>query len=537
MSAENRLPFTNAFGGWMAAGNWDSVSSAHAASQPFAWDFRYTSASDPDGTSHGKIYAARAGHVVRVINNVPHADPQLNSEFAPAFTATPFAPSGYGGSARGGNQVMVRHADGTVFCYCHMKSQSIVVAIGDYVMQGTLLGVVGATGSTSGGVVHTHFERLTWANPRPYGSTVVAPNIPFNLDNYQGSSVVSHFEGMTTATNATPHAEPWRPDGSEAPPGQAIPFGQDGWRACGQCASLFFDDPNWGPGVCPQGGGPHVSVTWTNYTLRLDVSSPGQANWKWCKKCMMLFYSAGGATSCPVTSPNSSHDGSLSNNYHILFGASATGEHGWRWCSKCQSLWSSNATTSKCPFDAGSHSQGSTDYVLSASSDDIQLGWRACSSCLGLFHGSGSYEDQVANVVSGNNGVCPATSGGLHAAENKHVLFHSVSPANASGSGQTSTWQEQWAWCSKCQVLYYGPRQSDSVCPVGPVFRHSAGSNTNYIMLFNSGSGTPPVLDGTWRWCGKCMGLVRGTASCSAGGTHDISAGSNYSLVRDLINT
>lgn len=520
MASENRLPVNNFYGGWDRAGNWDSTSNAHAAGQPYAWDIDYAHSSDPTGTSYGKIYAARAGYVVRAINDVPGTDPQPAS-FTPAWQATPAAPNGYGGSGRGGNQVVIRHADGTATAYCHMRTGTVTVSEGQYVNRGKLLGSVGSTGGSTG--PHTHFERVAWSTPPPYTTSPVAPNVARNLDNNQGSSIITHFEGWNGRILTTPHAEPWRLNGNEDVPFTTIVDAQDGWRGCYKCGSLFYEAVWWGSGVC-KAGGAHAEANWVNYTLFCDTSSPGQADWKWCIKCSMLFYSINGSTRCPVTSPNSNHDGSSSQNYRLANGPSAPGEHGWRWCSKCQSLWSVNAGTTVCNA-GGSHSQGTStmDFALSASLDDIQKGWKNCSKCRGVF----------ITASGGNGGVCP--SGGVHTGLNDYVMFHSVSPINASGGGQNSTWQEDWAWCGKCAVLFFRPWESSSKCPVGPTYRHTgAYSSTNYIVPYQvvpSGVG-----QNGWRWCSKCQGLVGTTVGdCPAGGSHN--GLGDYALTRDTVHT
>ncbi len=66
--------------------------------------------------------------------------------------------------------------------------------------------------------------------------------------------------------------------------------GQDNWRFCGKCMSLFFDgDPN-NKGTCPGGAG-HSSIG-LNFSLPHDLSlTPNhQSDWRFCGKCMSLFF-------------------------------------------------------------------------------------------------------------------------------------------------------------------------------------------------------------------------------------------------------
>lgn len=57
-----------------------------------------------------------------------------------------------------GNSVRIRHADGTETLYGHMTSTS--VAIGQHVLAGDLIGLMGSTGYSTGS--HVHFE--VWLN-------------------------------------------------------------------------------------------------------------------------------------------------------------------------------------------------------------------------------------------------------------------------------------------------------------------------------------------------------------------------------------
>jgi len=70
------------------------------------------------------------------------------------------------------NYVVIQHADGSYVLYWHMKSGSITTkAIGQTVVAGEYLGIVGSSGSSSG--PHLHFE--AWS-----GSTSATYNDPFS---------------------------------------------------------------------------------------------------------------------------------------------------------------------------------------------------------------------------------------------------------------------------------------------------------------------------------------------------------------------
>ena len=70
--------------------------------------------------------------------------------------------SKYGGWNGGyGSYVVIQHANGVQTLYAHMRAT--VVSSGQHVMQGQVIGYVGATGKATG--PHLHFEVRGAANP------------------------------------------------------------------------------------------------------------------------------------------------------------------------------------------------------------------------------------------------------------------------------------------------------------------------------------------------------------------------------------
>jgi murein DD-endopeptidase MepM/ murein hydrolase activator NlpD len=59
------------------------------------------------------------------------------------------------------NRVRVLHADGTIASYAHLKAQGVVVAVGQAVKAGDLLGYSGATGYVQGPHLHLVVTRVT----------------------------------------------------------------------------------------------------------------------------------------------------------------------------------------------------------------------------------------------------------------------------------------------------------------------------------------------------------------------------------------
>jgi murein DD-endopeptidase MepM/ murein hydrolase activator NlpD len=85
--------------------------------------------------------------------------------FARRGTAVRSATEGYvvkiGESALGGNTIFVLGAGGRSYYYAHLDSYAEQLAVGDYVMPGTVLGYVGTTGNAAGTAPHLHFGVYT----------------------------------------------------------------------------------------------------------------------------------------------------------------------------------------------------------------------------------------------------------------------------------------------------------------------------------------------------------------------------------------
>jgi hypothetical protein len=405
-----------------------------------------------------------------------------------------------------------------ILAYDHLKYQSISVKIGQYVEQGTFLGVVGATGSTSGGVVHLHLEARAWW-------TVGEPG---QAGGFGGTSLPIHFQDGV-------HLEPWRPVSGDKFVKNPRQYRQDGWRFCYKCAGLYFsyDGAN---GVCPADLGQHATQG-GNYTLSDDASAEGQPGWRFCKKCRGLYFSGNPGSKCPVKTPTDAHDGSSSNDYKIIDSqANDPGQHGWAYCSKCKGLWFSNAAASVCPA-TGSHSkEGSGDYSLHLSIEDTQQKWRFCYRCNGLFfkpngpgvcpEGAGGHSDKTGSGTSGNYTLCVDAS-----------PVNAGSPKQASVPPSALGWQAGWRYCAKCGVLWMGANKG-SKCPGNPSGHVSLGSGNYFLLLRNGAQEEVGGLGQVgWRWCAKCQGLwftgLPGSKCPADGGAHTAANSGSYIVMND----
>ncbi|EXJ69616.1 uncharacterized protein A1O5_07652 [Cladophialophora psammophila CBS 110553] len=97
-------------------------------------------------------------------------------------------------------------------------------------------------------------------------------------------------------------------------------------------------------------------------------------------------------------------------------------------------------------------------------------------------------------------------------------------------SAAATALQGHWRYCEKCSCLHYA---GTARCPAGGVHNHSTSSN--YSLL--SGGGGAGQDD--WRWCKKCQVLSYtgggggSNGPCSAGGNHDTNGSGNYRLTHN----
>lgn len=143
-----------------------------------------------------------------------------------------------------------------------------------------------------------------------------------------------------------------------------------------------------------------------------------------------------------------------------------------------------------------------------------QGGWRWCSKCAVLFYG---YNEPAS--------VCPA--GGTHVLVSAAYSYDIPVGVTAG----TLNPQSGWKWCSKCQGIYYSPYAAASVCPAGGT--HSTLTGTDAYGLYHGG-GLTNQYQGGWAWCSKCQGLffTQGILAtvCPDGGAHDGGNSGQYFL-------
>jgi hypothetical protein len=147
-----------------------------------------------------------------------------------------------------------------------------------------------------------------------------------------------------------------------------------------------------------------------------------------------------------------------------------------------------------------------------------QPGWSWCHKCQALFYG-------IWQAYS----HCPADNG-QH--DNSQSLAYYV-PYGAPSQLVILGQQADWAWCYKCQGLFYGPFQGYSRCPAD-YNQHNNSQSGNYDMGINGFGSTgygENICQGVnciqlgWLWCHKCQGTFYGPwqsySHCPEGQQHD----------------
>lgn len=91
-----------------------------------------------------------------------------------------------------------------------------------------------------------------------------------------------------------------------------------------------------------------------------------------------------------------------------------------------------------------------------------------------------------------------------------------ITSLSRAGTAQADVGPVQWgwAWCSKCQGLYYAAnRNAPMICPAGgthgdaPSYQYAVYYNTEGSYYFQTG----------WSWCAACAGLFYSGGKAAAG--------------------
>ena len=95
------------------------------------------------------------------------------------------------------NHVMIKHSDGTVAFYAHLKQNSIIVKVGDYVSQGQPIAQSGNSGNTQG-LPHLHFGVYeSWPAKEGFDIAVNFRNAEGTLDQRKGLRPGGYFKALS----------------------------------------------------------------------------------------------------------------------------------------------------------------------------------------------------------------------------------------------------------------------------------------------------------------------------------------------------
>jgi len=138
-----------------------------------------------------------------------------------------------------GNFVRVRHDDGTAAIYAHLRHQGVVVAVGDAVSPGQLLGYSGATGDVLEPQLHFAIMREDASLP----VTFYVGRPPLAFPPRAALRVTANYSGPAQWPRAPSEGDPlmaWKPHALE-PDEEAVAWRVLAlWLACGLVALACF---------------------------------------------------------------------------------------------------------------------------------------------------------------------------------------------------------------------------------------------------------------------------------------------------------
>ena len=142
----------------------------------------------------------------------------------------------------------------------------------------------------------------------------------------------------------------------------AINRGQNAWRFCSKCRSLFFEGLFPSMGACPAGGS-HAPVDFGFvYYLPHDKPGPlgGQPDWRFCQQCFAMYWAGDPANHgrCPAT--GGVHSFRLESfNFFLPHDHNGPGQTEWRFCDRCRVMfWNQEANKGVCAAGGGHRAQG-----------------------------------------------------------------------------------------------------------------------------------------------------------------------------------
>ena len=253
--------------------------------------------------------------------------------------------------------------------------------------------------------------------------------------------------------------------------------------------------------------------------IKENTNMQPQFKWQWCNKCQGLSYGNGPALGpCPA---GGDHDHSGSYTYFLYHDTSITNyQKDWRWCNKCQGLtYAGSASLGSCPAGGSHDHTGSYDYAINnvgLGDASSQCNWRWCNKCQGLSYAGSEFA-----------GPCPAGGSHDHSGSDNYCLMFSL----ADQFQNSTTLQDEWQWCKKCQVLTYTGTRTPGLCAAGGSHDHTG--SFDYCLSHDDDS-IADISQNNWKWCNKCQTIGYAgnpePGPCPAGGNHDHTGSYNYEV-------
>jgi hypothetical protein len=283
--------------------------------------------------------------------------------------------------------------------------------------------------------------------------------------------------------------------------------GQDKWRFCAKCGSLFWEGNPASTGACPAGG-THVAAGWRFIIPVTPGSQGGQQDWRFCARCNGLFFDGYPSKGICAGSPGGgvhlnavTQDGTPAGRFDAFRGPEPIGYTG------------SNETPN------GAFSYDGRMYVFAGFTyekyshrhrlGDPQPGQYLFSKADPSK--AGTYD--VEFMVSPKLGWC--------AHDASRTLFESHFPLGfhlllAHDLAPSPSRRSRWRCCRKCEAVFFdGSTDFKGVCQRGG--GHEADPSVPDDFSLEAGASEDAQNQSNWKQCHNCLALYWAADDTDAG--------------------
>jgi hypothetical protein len=134
-------------------------------------------------------------------------------------------------------------------------------------------------------------------------------------------------------------------------------MGQDHWRFCDKCTTMFFDgSPN--KGHCAAGGGHEAQGFMFDLPHDVPETPKAQSAWRFCQKCNSMFFDGRPDKGhCPAGGGHQAQGFMFVLPHDVQ--ETAVAQAAWRFCQKCTSMFfDGRPDKGHCPAGGGHQAQG-----------------------------------------------------------------------------------------------------------------------------------------------------------------------------------